>query len=460
MKLWLKIVLLNMLLVLSLGILLGLAVRGVVIDSLRRELTRQGESIARNLSERIADSVLLDDLYKTQEAIEDLLRTERDVEYIFVSDNNGNLFSHTFKNGHPPDILRWNPLYDRTPAIQLLNTERGFVRDVGVKVFPDMSPEVHVGLREERIMQTLARIRYLVITLTIGATVTGAVLACSLSRVIIKPLNALVRFAHLLSMGKFGERIDIRSGDEVGELSRTFNHLSQELENYRKRMEDSYKQMLRAEKLTALGRLSSGLAHEIRNPLTSIKVLFRAFRDNPSLTKEDMQVVLSAAEQMDEILSRFLRFARGDEFNPSDVFINPVIMEVMNLTQHQAKDQRVAVELDLRMLQPVRADRGLMAQALMNLVLNALEAMPGGGILTVSNRDGNGYYEILVSDTGQGIPEDIRDKIFDPFFTTKGDGTGLGLSIVYNIVNLHNGDINFESREEGTTFTMKIPVTA
>lgn len=458
MKLWIKIALLNVLIVVGLGILIGLAVRSVVVNSLRAELSKQGESIARNLSGSLADAVLLDDAYRAQEAIDDLLKTEHAVEYVFVTDKNGDLLAHTFKNGYPPDILRWNILYDKLSSVQLLDTEKGFIRDVGVKVFGGMNPEVHVGIKEERIMQTLKRIRFLVITLTGIAVLIGSVLSFSLSRLVTKPLYALVGFTHTLSKGAFGARIDIKSKDEVGELSMTFNHLSRELEGYRKKMEDSYKQMLRTEKLTALGRISAGLAHEIRNPLTSIKVLFQTFKNNPSLTKEDMAVVLSAAEQMDEILARFLRFARGDEFNPSDVYINPVIKEVLALTQHQAKNQSVTVELDLMKLPPIKADRGLIEQAIMNLVLNGIEAMPGGGALTVSSRDENNHLVISVSDTGQGIPEDIGDKIFDPFFTTKGDGTGLGLSIVYNIVNLHNGDVRFESNGAGTTFIMKLPV--
>lgn len=458
MKLWLKIALLNVLVVLSLGILLGFVIRGVVVRSMRVELTRQGESIARNLSDGIADPVLLEDLYKTQEAIDGLLRTEGDVEYIYVLDSNGDLFAHTFKGGYPQHIMRWNPLYDKPLSIQLLDTEKGFIRDVGVKIFENTNAEAHVGLKEERITQTLGRIRLLVIIITAIVTVAGAVLSFSFSRLISKPLNALVEFAHGLSRGEFGRRIDIKSGDEVGELAGTFNHLSRELEAYRNKMEDSYKQMLRTEKLTALGRLSAGLAHEIRNPLTSIMVLFRAFKDNPALTREDMRVVLSAAEQMDEILSRFLRFARGDEFNPSEVYINPVIKEVLNLTRHQAGNQSVKVEIDLRKLPAVKADRPLIEQAIMNLVLNGMEAMPGGGTLTISSRAENGYFVVSVKDTGPGIPEDIREKIFDPFFTTKGDGTGLGLSIVYNIVNLHKGDIRFESNGGGTLFTMKIPI--
>ncbi len=467
MKLWIKIALLNVFIVVGLGILIGLTIRGVVVGSMRTELTRQGESIARNLSDRIADFVLLNDLYQTQAAIDDVLKTEHDVEYIFVTDKDGNLFAHTFKNGYPPDILLWNPVLTRglqptknlLTSIQLLDTEKGFIRDIGIKIFGGMNPEVHIGIREDRIDQALKGIRNLIIMLTIAVTMVGSILSFSLSRLITKPLYTLMDFTHSLSRGEFGRKIDIRSKDEVGELSSTFNNLSCELDAYRKKMEESYKQMLRAEKLTALGRLSAGLAHEIRNPLTSIKVLFQAFKDNPALTKEDMKVVLSATEQMDDLLTRFLRFARSDEFNLSDVYINSVIKQVINLAQFQIKNQSINVVLNLSKLPPIKADRAMIQQALLNLVLNAIEAMHDGGTLTISSKIENGSAVFSIGDTGNGIPEEIKDKIFDPFFTTKGDGTGLGLSIVYNIVSLHNGEISFETDGEGTTFTLRIPIS-
>jgi signal transduction histidine kinase len=223
-------------------------------------------------------------------------------------------------------------------------------------------------------------------------------------------------------------------------------------------MEESYRQMLRTEKLTALGRLSAGLAHELRNPLTSIKVLFQAFKDNPALTKEDMRIVLSAAEQMDDLLTRFLRFARSDDFEISEVHVNSVIKQVLNLTRFQINNRSVQVRMELTKLPPIRADRSMLQQGLLNLVLNALEAMPDGGTLTISSRAENGCFGVSVKDTGPGIPVDIQGRIFDPFFTTKGDGTGLGLSIVYNIINLHKGEVGFESNGGGTTFTLKIPV--
>lgn len=458
MKLWLKIVLLNVVIVISLGMLVGITVRGVVTDAMRAELSREGESIAKNLSNRIADYILIDDIYKVEEAIEDVIRTERDIEYIFVTNKDGYIFAHTFKNGHPPDILSWNPLSNKEVSIQLLDTEVGYISDVGIKIFEGMSPELHIGIKEERITQTLDRIKNLIVLLTVIVMLIGSVLSCFMSRLITRPLNRLVEFTHDLAKGDFGKSIEIKSRDEVGELSETFNNLSYELDVYRKKMEESYKQMLRTEKLTALGRLSAGLAHELRNPLTSIRTLFQTFKDNPSLTRDDMEMVLSAVDQMNDLLTKFLRFARSDEFNLSDVYINSLIKQVLNLTQFQIKNQSVKVSLNLSKLPPVKADRSMLQQALLNLVLNAVEAMPEGGTLTISSKIENGSAVVSIGDTGRGIPEDIKGRIFDPFFTTKADGTGLGLSIVYNIVNLHNGEIGFETNGKGTTFVLKVPV--
>jgi len=458
MKLWFKIVLLNVIIVISLGILVGLAVRGVVTDAMRAELSREGESIAKNLSDRIADYILIDDVYKVEEAIEDVIRTEKDIEYIFVTNKDGYLFAHTFKNGHPPDILHWNPISEKPLSLQLLDTEIGYVRDVGIRIFEGMRPELHIGIKENRITQILKRIRNLIILLTVTVMLMGSVLSCLMSRLITRPLGRLVEFTHVLAKGDFGKSIEIRSKDEVGELSETFNILSLELAAYRKKTEESYKQMLRTEKLTALGSLSAGLAHELINPLTSIRTLFQTFRKNPSLTKEDIEIALTATDQMNDLLTKFLRFARSDEFSISDVYLNSVVKQVINLTQFQLKDQTIDVDLRLSKLPSVKADRAMIQQTLLNLVINAIEAMPHGGKLTVSSNLKDGHATVSIMDTGTGIPDEIRDHIFDPFFTTKPDGTGLGLSIVYNIINLHEGDITFESNGDGTAFTIKIPL--
>ncbi len=459
MKLWFKILLLNSFIVISLGLLIAFGIKEGVTFSLRQEIIRQGELIAKNLSNAVGDYILLEDEYKVQEMINELIKTEGDIEYVFVTDEKGSIFAHTFTNGYPPDLLEWNPLGNRKMSVQLLETEKGLIRDIGLRIFDGMAAEVHVGLKEERINSSLIQLRNFILFVTLIVMICGAVLSFSLSNlIIIKPLKSLVYFAHRLARGEFGTTIEISSKDEIGELSETFNILSSELAQYRKKMEESYKQMLRTEKLTALGRLSAGLAHELRNPLTSIRTLFQTFKENPSLTKEDMEVVLSATDQMNDLLTKFLRFARSDEFSISDVYLTSIIKQVINLTQFQLKEQSIEVDLRLSRLPPIKADRAMIQQALLNLVINAIEAMPHGGKLTVASYLEDGHAIMSIADTGTGIPYEIRDKIFDPFFTTKPDGTGLGLSIVYNIIHLHGGDITFESNGDGTTFTIKIPL--
>ena len=185
--------------------------------------------IARHLTDLIADPVLLDHVYQTKISLEDVLEKEKEIEYIFVTGKDGSLFAHTFSDGYPPGLLEWNPLRDQDMTIQLLETEKGYIRDVGMKIFSGMQPELHIGLRENEVNAALVRIRNTVVLLTILVTVTGSALACLLSRLITKPLQQLVDFTHTLSRGEFGKELPVYSRDEVGELTATFNVLSCEL---------------------------------------------------------------------------------------------------------------------------------------------------------------------------------------------------------------------------------------
>lgn len=457
MRLWVKIALLNSALVTFLSILIGMGIRDTIIGSMRTELTNHGVSVARHLSDRIADAILLRDFYKVKEAVSDVKQKEADLEYVFVTDDAGKMLAHTFTAGSPVDILKWNPLTGKDAGIQLLDTEKGFIRDIGVRVIEGLGAEVHIGMREDRINQTVGRIRDIIIALTGLVVVLGATVSFVMSRFITRHLSELVQFTSGLARGDFDQKIDVKSSDEIGELAGRFQSLATELKSYKERLGESYKQMLRTEKLTALGHLSAGLAHELRNPLTSIKVLFQAFREDPRLTPRDMEVVLAAVEQMDDLLTKFLRFARSDEFNPSEVYLNSVLKQVVNLVQFQLRRQSIDLQLDMSKLPAVRADRSLLQQALLNLVMNAVEAMPQGGTLTIASTFEGEHYRIGISDTGSGIPAAIRDKIYDPFFTTKEEGTGLGLSIVYNIMNIHHGHIDMQPSEKGTTFWLTIP---
>jgi len=222
-------------------------------------------------------------------------------------------------------------------------------------------------------------------------------------------------------------------------------------------------QLRRADRLSALGELSAGMAHEIRNPLGSIKGAVEILRDDygPEDAKyEFIQILLKETDRLNHIVQEFLGFARPKqpEFQQAD--LNAAIESVLALTAPEAKKTGVKVDKRLDLSIGIRSlDMSLLRQAFLNLVLNAIQAMDKGGVLTIVSALRGDSIEITVADTGIGISEENRKKLFSPFFTTKKNGTGLGLAITYRIIENHRGTIDVASEQgKGTTFTVKIPI--
>lgn len=463
MKLRTKIILLTAGVVATLGVLVAISIKNVVINAFRSEVEKRAESILSNLSDRIANPILLEDYFMTQNAINDVLEKEEDVEYIFITDEEGNIFAHTFTGGIPEGLLSWNPLNEKAKTVQLLNTEKGYIRDIGIRMFDGMTSELHIGISEEKLTHTLYGIRNIIIFLTILVTMISAVTAFYMSRfLIIKPLNRLVEFAKSLGMGEFGKRIEVQTMDEIGTLSCAFDKLSVELKEAREKMEQAYRHMLQTEKLSSLGHLSAGLAHELKNPITTLKMLFQDFKyeSGHPITNEESEVILDEIQKIDDILTKFLGFARQERLTLTEANINDIIKRILSLSVFNFKNQGIRVYNDLpKDLPLIKIDKSLIEHVFLNLIMNSVQAMPEGGMLRVSGSAMNNFIEIKIEDTGNGIPDNIKSKVFDPFFTTKDNGTGLGLSIVYNIINAHGGKIWFESSEsKGSVFTVRLPI--
>lgn len=239
-------------------------------------------------------------------------------------------------------------------------------------------------------------------------------------------------------------------------------------ESHRKLMEQTdilfktEEQLRRAERLSALGELSASMAHEIRNPLGAIKGAAEILRDGYAegdARYEFVRILLKETDRLNRIVQEFLDFARPKRPEPVEADINDAVDFVLNLTAQEAKKAGVKVE---RRLDPSvgrrNVDIDLMKQAILNLVLNAIQAMPTGGLLTVETGVSGGEVVITISDTGTGISDEDKKRLFTPFFTTKKNGTGLGLAIVYRIVENHRGSIDVESAPgKGTRFKVRIP---
>ncbi len=222
-------------------------------------------------------------------------------------------------------------------------------------------------------------------------------------------------------------------------------------------------QLRRADRLSALGELSAGMAHEIRNPLGSIKGTAEILRDgvaadDPKLEFAD--ILIKEVDRLNKVLEDFLRFARPEPVELGRFFPSTVVREVLELTRQQANRNHVEVQAELDDDIEIPGLGEQIKQALLNLVLNALQAMPEGGMLNVSCKVKAQELWINVSDNGPGIPPEIRERIFNPFVTTRESGTGLGLAITQRIVQSHGGHISLcNSPDQGACFSICLPIS-
>jgi len=225
-----------------------------------------------------------------------------------------------------------------------------------------------------------------------------------------------------------------------------------------------------AEKLAAVGTMTAGLSHEIRNPLNAaalqLTVLERRLQKLPRAEQppllEPLHLVRDEIRRLDHILEDFLQFARPREFQPRPVEVATVLTKVLDLLEGEAERQQIALERDFDSVPAVAGDEERLRQVVMNLALNAIDAAGRGGRVRVAchlEDPRAGEVAIHVDDSGPGVPPDVRERIFEPFFTTKARGSGLGLSIVHSIVAQHRGTITIEDAPSGgARFALRLPL--
>jgi signal transduction histidine kinase len=215
------------------------------------------------------------------------------------------------------------------------------------------------------------------------------------------------------------------------------------------------------EKLKAVATLARGLAHEIRNPLTTLKVYSEYVaqkKDDPEFIRQYEKIVPAEIDRINNLISDLLAFAKPS--TPQMQAVNPseIIKNLLILLEQKFKSSRITINTELENNVHLQADPNQLKQVLLNLILNAIDAMPNGGKLTIQTTKDNNYYTISISDTGCGIDPKDLPHIFDPFFTKKEKGTGLGLSITQGIIERHHGKIMTKSKPgQGTEFIIQLP---
>jgi two-component system NtrC family sensor kinase len=324
---------------------------------------------------------------------------------------------------------------------------------------------LYVGLLEAKYRD----IRWNTIWINTGITglavVIAFIISVFLTNTIIKRIRILKEAADAIAAGNLDYQLppDTVSGFDM--LDEAFNYMSKSLKDQNERLHKAYLQLAGTEKLTALGEMASGVAHEVNNPLGGILlysnlVLEDIPEDSPA--RENMQKIIYQTNRCKEIVQSLLDFARTPAGEMVPLKINNVVNTSLNLIKQQAMFHDIEIKTSLaENLPEIIGDRARLEEVFLNLFINAADAMNGKGLLTITTKlTSNNSIKVLVSDTGEGIDKEHLQHIFEPFFTTKdpGKGTGLGLSIVYGIIKKHNGLIEAESESgKGTTFIISLP---
>ena len=259
---------------------------------------------------------------------------------------------------------------------------------------------------------------------------------------------------------------------ELARITGAVNQLAETLRANLARQSELERDLRRSERLSALGRLTAGVAHEVRNPLAAIKLkiqIARRAKNAPDKLDDTFRVITEEIDRLDALVRRLLEFGRTQPVTPSELDLCELVRSRATLFYDVAERADVKIEIRLSPdVLPVKGDAERLSQVLDNLIRNALEAMPDGGRLLISceaaanaNEEGSAATRLTVEDTGHGIPAEDRERIFEPFFTGRESGTGLGLAIAREIIEAHGGHINFVSREQqGALFLIELPMTA
>uniref|UniRef100_C6E818 histidine kinase n=1 Tax=Geobacter sp. (strain M21) TaxID=443144 RepID=C6E818_GEOSM len=348
---------------------------------------------------------------------------------------------------------------------------------------------LYVGMLESQYSAVKIDMAVLLSFVLLVSGLVGVSMAGFLGKKLSQPIRELDSLARRVAAGERNVKSSIDSRDEIGDLAGRFNDMSRslveredsiielnrnleekvqsrtaELEEKNRLLVQTREELVRVEKLAAIGELAAGVAHEINNPMAIIRgntELLQLSVPEDAPIREEVDTIFQQVKRVERIVSNLLKFARREQMEAGTVRLNELLHEIVGQIGHQVSLEGIEiVEQYAESVAQVEGDADQLRQVFTNLVLNAVQAMPAGGVLSVRTRplEPERSYEVKVADTGVGIALENLRQVFNPFYTTKANGTGLGLSVSYGIVREHGGLIDVESVPDGgSTFTVVLP---
>ena len=321
---------------------------------------------------------------------------------------------------------------------------------------------IEVLFSRDSIISALNRMRWWIfISATIAACI-GGVAALYFSRTLILPVQRLARATYSIARGNWEERLSISGTDELGQLTESFNLMAQSLISKRDELEDTYRALALRDRLAEIGKFSTIIAHELKNPLGIIKGavdIIAKTSTAPHLRTTMTGYIQDEVQRLNKIIEDFLAFARPAPPQKVLCDVNDVVRKFAgHFTIPDKAQKNVRLQVELGAQTQAEIDEDQIYQVLLNLANNALQAIGPDGLITIRTDCHEGLVTLQVLDTGPGIPPEMREKVFEPFFTTRAQGTGLGLAIVKKFIESHQGGVSIaEAPGGGTIFKIYLP---
>lgn len=438
----------------------------VATRSLAREQELLGRRIAKLVAAEGAEAALVNDLVTLQEVVTSAA-SGTDIGYCFIV-RDGRVTASSFADATPEALVSLRVNSDSPPVIVVAGGKRYL--DLAEPILDGEPGIVRVGLDMSILQSTRRELGIWLGTLAVLVIVGAIIAALWMGRRVARPVGELLAVADRFDPAGEQLLVEPRGHDEIAVLASRFNLMMTRLRAAHDEQVRMRQKAVATERMAALGSLVAGVAHEVNNPLAGMKsCLHRLRREqlSPETRDEYLELVQEGTDRVEQVMKRLLDFARPRPTMLAEVTLAELVREGTALMPPVLHKRHVTLEEipdgwgDV----PVLADRKQVAQALLNVLLNALYVTPEGGAIRVRLRRRPGLCGISVEDDGPGIPPGIRQRITDPFFSTKaeGEGTGLGLSVTRTIAEAHGGELAFEFPARGTIVTLwlrEVPVNA
>lgn len=456
-------------------------------DLYRKDIINQGKVLAEMGRIGLTNVLLYSelDMIDKQDFIDyldyfimNLMEQDKRIQYVVIVDSNKKVIAHS-------DITQYGKLWKGKAIVKSLNNlkttiiERDFWNNSTIDIATPLSINTRkwgsfgFGLSTTEVQKIVFILRreilFLIFPFSIASLIIISIGAGILSKPVVrlsKIMDSIKTHGDLEFVGAIPKLPLFKDRrDELGDLQKSFLWMIQRLRDADTERQKTMELLGQTEKMVSIGRLASGVAHEINNPLAGITLCFKNLVENSgdALTKEKLIMTIEdSLQKIKNVVGQLLDFSRMAATEKSLVNLNLLISRLLILIGYTTSKKNIEIISELSENIPaILIDENKMAQVLINIIINALQSMDSSGILTIKTELKNGFCILSIKDTGNGIPPDIMPNIFDPFFTTKGvgEGTGLGLSVSKGIVEEHNGIIEVDSKiGAGTTFEIKLPI--